>query len=189
MIQSDREQSVVRHSTAKIDFSGGMIFDGKKIYFERDVAATIRQNERLATNQLTQIKAAVVVLKLNQSINLQENQETQESDVEIVEMLLKDRIAAEENQFRLVGFEPVPISTVQIETEKIDQAGNLIERIKISAVDTFLDQVNNTIKATGPGSVVLVKPGSTDVPGFSSAFSGKRQSKSEGKFYVHSVAL
>ena len=186
MIQSDRESSA--DSSAKIDFSGGMIFDGQKIYFERDVAATIRQNERMANKQLTQVKAAVVILKLDQGVNLQENQETQESDVQVVEMLLKDRIAPEENQFRLVGFEPVPVTTVQIESEESDQAGNLVERFSISAVDTFLDQTNNTIKATGPGSVTLLKPGSADIAGLPPAFSGNRQrKKTENKYtYIRS---
>lgn len=158
---------------ADVEFAGGMVFDGQKIYFERDVQAQMRQSQAGGATQLTNASAAAASLKLDRRVDLQNNQEL-DADPQVVEMILKDRISTEQNQFKTVGFAPVPMTTVIVNNRKFDRFGQLTERVKISAVHAEFDEMQKAIVAYGPGSVEMVRQGGANIAGLSGGLTGNQ---------------
>ena len=169
LIESQPGSTDHSETQADVNFSGGMVFDGQKIYFERDVVARIKQQASDGHVQVTDAKAAAASLTLDQRISLQENQAPTQQSPKVVDLILKDRISPEQNQFKLAGFAPVPITTVVLNNQKLDRAGKLIERIAISATGSELNESTQTITAYGPGSVELVRQGGASMPGLPGA--------------------
>ena len=188
VIESQPQSNNRSDAQADVDFSGGMVFDGQKIYFERDVVARINQQQKDGNVQATGAKAAAVSLKLDQRVNLQESQSAERQNPKVVEMILKDRISPEQNQFKLAGFAPVPITTIVLNNQKLDRAGKLIERVTIDATGIEMNETAQTITAIGPGSVELVRQGGSSLPGLPGANNGRNaRPKNDGQFtYIRS---
>ena len=170
LIQSD---DAAKPAEADVAFVGGMVFDGQQIYFERDVVADIKQPQPAGQLQLTRANATAVSLKLEQRFDLQKKRSQQATDPKVVQMILKDRIAPEENQFKLVGYAPVPVATVVVTHQKLDRTGQLLERLKIASVHVEINDHGKSIVAYGPGQIEVVRHGQTRMSGLPDAISGR----------------
>lgn len=157
-----------------INWVGGMIFDGQKIYFEDSVAAAGLQND--PENDRTQLRSLSegLSVRLSNPINFRKLKAGGQQDigkVEIQELILVDQIS---NEKRVFTKAPIGLETdadrrpVVLEKQDFDPSGQLVAKQKIIVPHASIDVRSGNMRAAGPGAVMNWQKGAmtdTDRPG------------------------
>ncbi len=162
-------------SQLEVSWAAGMIFDGRKIYFEKDVAMTAESS----SDQDQQINKSRsfsqgLNIKLSEEIRLTST-DHKHADVKIEEVVLVDRIAEDQQVFQLAGenntspeFQlasssggtPTSLRTpIVIENQTFDANGKILERQTVIAPQANYSVSGGKIRAAGPGSIQLHRRG------------------------------
>lgn len=159
----------------EVGWAAGMIFDGRKIYFEKDVAMTAEsspdQNQQVSRSRSF---SQGLSIKLSEEIRLAST-DRKTNDVKIDEVVLVDRIAEGKQVFQLAGknnanpeFQlasspsdaPASLKTpIVIENQTTDANGKILERQTVIAPQANYSVSSGMIRAAGPGSIQLHQRG------------------------------
>ena len=164
----------------EVDWAAGMIFDGRKIYFERDVAMTAESapdQNALITRTRSFSQGLSITLTNEVRFNSTENNETK-----LDEIVLVDRIAAGKRVFQLANksdtdpdFQLAGTSTstdarpgsstnrlttpIVIEHQTLGPDKQITERQTVIASNASYSATTGMVRAAGPGSIQLHQRG------------------------------
>lgn len=143
-----------------VEFAGGMIFDGQKIYFERDVRANVVQ---LNGQEKTRTKAVgeALSITLDRGFRFRELEKgASGQNPGIVQMIFRESVPPEKTQFKLASFtEARPPRPVRIASIKKDANGNVVEKLTLRCPNASVSKNKNQMIANGPGSIEIYRKG------------------------------
>ena len=147
-----------------VEFAGGMIFDGQKIYFERDVRANVVQLTP-ENRTRTQATGEVLSITLDRGFKFRELEKKGAAgkSPSIVRMIFRDSLPPEKIQFKQASYvearQPQPVRIVSV---KKDPNGNVIEKLILRSPNASVSEKENQLIANGPGSVEIYRKGGND---------------------------
>ena len=162
----------------EVNWAAGMIFDGRKIYFEEDVAMTAKSAPDQDGN-VTQSRSFSrgLSIALTEEVRIASTKDSAKrlgSDIQIDEVILVDHITAEKRvfqlassdntstPFQLAGAEPATnrlTTPVVIEHTTFDANGKILERQTVIAPQATYAATSGMIRASGPGAIQLHRRG------------------------------
>ncbi len=147
--------------TIDLTWDGGMIFDGQKIYFEKNVTSKTVDARPDGGSTQTQTLSAALSVMLAQQVNFQdfEGGTGNSSRIDVREMIFVEQLAPENEAFKQVAhLEPVRTPVV-FEHQLRDRQGIVQDLIKVIAPHATVRSADNQIVAHGPGSLVIYRRG------------------------------
>ena len=161
-----------RTSKMNIEFAGGMIFDGRNIYFEYGIDAKIRE-QRLDGFSTTSATGNALKIILDRQVDFNNLDDTSvNSDPQIVEMIFRSTPPEGQAQFKFAGFNKRENKFVFIESEKQDRSGNIVEKIKLVSPHAVVNRLENKLTAHGPGGIEIYRKGRPGKPSSGFGFIG-----------------
>ena len=162
----------------KITWQGGMIFDGSKIYFERDVISnSVTQREDKSSN-LTSTESAILSLELDQYVTLHTRGQgepevsAKRPQPKIKTLFLMDHLPDGKHVFNLAGFQqPTPRKPILIANVTRNPAGKITEQQKLVAPSATINVSANSLTAVGPGALAIHRPNRSSATGYASPLS------------------
>lgn len=162
----------------KITWQGGMIFDGSKIYFERDVISnSVTQREDKSSN-LTSTESAILSLELDQYVTLHTRGQgepevsAKRPQPKIKTLFLMDHLPDGKHVFNLAGFQqPTPRKPILIANVTRNPAGKITEQQKLVAPSATINVSANSLTADGPGALAIHRPNRSSATGYASPLS------------------
>ncbi len=161
----------------EITWQGGMIFDGKKIYFERDVISNSISRQDDQSSNHTSTESAILSIELDRYVNLQtrksdEIKTAKGSQTKIKSLFLVDQLPDGNPVFNLAGFQqPTPRKPILIANAMRDPTGRITEQQKLVAPNATIETKTNTIIADGPGALAIHRPNKNSANGSTSPLS------------------
>lgn len=152
-----------------INWQGGMIFDGRKMYFEDEVAAVGMQHNQDTKSQVRSLSAGLSVM-LSQEINFKQlsgNGQHGMGEIDIREMILVDRLTKEKRVFDdpSAGNPKATHSPVVFEKIDLDSRGQIAAKQKMIVPHASVDMTNGNVRASGPGTLMNWQVGKLDATG------------------------
>ena len=166
-----------------VNFSGGMIFDGKRIYFERDIRAKIKQ-QATGTTTITNASGTALSLTLDRRIDLKKLDNSNGEQPEIIDMAFRQHLPADKAKFKSVDKNFSQTQPVFIENYKQDSTGKIIEKLALQSPFAKMDRRTNELVARGPGSIQIYRPGSNGRGAVGFGFVGNANS-TDALTYIH----
>ncbi len=146
--------------TINVVFDGGMVFDGLKVYFERQVNADIRQQRPDGTISETRANGNALSLTLDRRLDFRDLGESKlDIRPEIIGIILLENLAPEKAQFVQAGFQPATDAPAVITNQNIGTDGQITGRFTVRTPQAEVDNRANAIVAYGPGSVQIYRRG------------------------------
>jgi len=152
-----------------VAWKGGMIFDGSKVYFERDVVMSANQPDKTGNQSNIQSLSEGLSIELTAPINFQDmNSDQKKPKAKIRELVLVDQVPKSKQVFKMVKHssentddptQPVTANAsnvkrpVVIENRIFSPAGQMLEQQRISVPQAVVNVDAGTIKSKGPGSI------------------------------------
>lgn len=170
-----------------VNFLGGMIFDGQRLYFERGVNADILQQEGPIQSS-TIATGAALSITLDQELNFDAKRQSAESsnDPKIVQFNMRQSIPVEKTRFKQVGFANGPPEPVEIRHAKLGTNGEVLEQLTLRSPHALMNESKKELTASGPGSIRIHRKGSGGKAADGFGFLGKKtQSNSNQYTYIH----
>ncbi len=151
--------------TTHVDWLGGMVFDGQKIYFETAVQSRSRQtNERERSTTALSTSSAALSIVLNRRIDFSDVEEEQADQLKADRLVMVGWMEAGDVAFPKT-FAPATTRTVSILSAKYDASGQLAGTQEIAAPRATFDVHSGLASCRGPGFVMARQPaGSADDP-------------------------
>lgn len=150
-----------------ISWRGGMIFDGRKIYFEDEVSAVGMQTKDGKRSQVRSLSEALSVM-LEEEIDfkkLKGGEDNGVGDVEIREMILVDRLSDEKRVFEKPDSAATTApSPVVFEKLDFDDSGEVSAKQKMIVPHASVDMISGNVRASGPGTLMNWQHGKMESP-------------------------
>lgn len=153
-----------------ISWRGGMIFDGRKIYFEDDVSAAGMQSKEEKRSQVRSLSTALSVM-LESEIDfkkLKGGRDGGVGDVEIREMILVDRLSDDKRVFKnpnpptQTNANPSPVVFEKLDFDPV--TGQLVGKQKMIVPHASVDMITGNVRASGPGTLMNWQNGKMESP-------------------------
>jgi hypothetical protein len=178
-----------------IDWKGGMIFDGEKIYFEHEVRT--ESNEQRADGSRTMMRSISEGLNLilERRVDLRQSTSptsTGNDQIEVRQIVFVDRIPQNGRAFESVlpaGADHV-VNTVVLQKTTVGADGQPVDKQVLMVPRIVMERTSGDIKANGPGKMFQWKVSTGDPsrqPTFlpaSTASVGKSRPDSQGIEYL-----
>ena len=162
-----------------VKFGGGMIFDGKQIYFEHDIVADIAQQSR-GNHSTTNAVGNALRITLDQNVDFKNLEASpQEEQPQIVDMIFRSTVPSDQIQFKQVGHPANITKRLIVQNQKYDSKGNVLEKMTLSSPHVAMTQAKNELLAAGPGYVQIHRKGQNGNPTEGLGFVGNRNSSSK----------
>lgn len=158
-----KESEAATHTPADdiaISWRGGMIFDGRKIYFEDEVSAVGMQTQDEKRSQVRSLSEALSIM-LEKEIDFKNLKGGKENDgvgdVEIREMILVDRLTDDKRVFddpddsNQTNSSPSPVVFEKLD---FDPSGQVIAKQKMIVPHASVDMISGNVRASGPGTLM-----------------------------------
>ena len=184
----DKDNLLPNARIIDVNWTGGMIFDGQKIYFEDGVAAKIveKQTDGMVTNTRTLSQALSIVLSKRFQFAKQGGGQPDTDDLEIHEMIFLDELPASTAVFKQVSSSVKTKSPVALEHETRNSIGAVQDIVKVIAPRATVRATDDKIVAHGPGSVIMYRRGDTAKNGLGFARQRGIAPNPQGLTLVHS---
>ncbi len=161
-----------------VQWAGGMVFDGEKLYFETDVQSHSRQTSSTDSSvTTTTTTSAALSILLNQRIDFQQASEANKTNnLKVDKLVMVGWMEA--GQAAFPGTHQANKNRqVWIAAGKYDSSGTLVSNQELYSPRTTFDVNSGDANCLGRGTVIvrqLAKSTSTNAPTASLASSGKR---------------
>ena len=162
----------------EVSWAAGMIFDGRKIYFEEDVAMTAKSapDQKGSVTQSRSFSRGLSI-GLTEEVRIASTNDSTKrlgSDIKIDEVILVDSISEDKQvfqlassnnantPFQLAGTEPPTnrlVTPVVIEHTTFDANAKILERQTVIAPQATYSATSGMIRASGPGAIQLHRRG------------------------------
>ena len=153
-----------------VEFAGGMVFDGSKIYFERNVMMTSygdpTSDQRAVTKTLSQALSVELARRVDFS---QLSSGKTIGDVKMNEMVLVNRITEAQRVFKNHAGNDDPRmnsadTPIIFQNETFDRAGQLTQQRRVVVPRATINAATNTVYASGPGKIFAHQKGTQGLP-------------------------
>ncbi len=154
-----------------VEFAGGMVFDGSKIYFERNVLMTAYGAPTGAQPSVTKTLSQALSVELSNRVDFSQLSSGRKiGDVEMNEMVLVNSITDTQRVFKdHVGQDDPRFNAsdapIIFQNEVFDRSGQLTQQRRFVVPRATINAATNTIYATGPGKIFTHQKGSQGVAG------------------------
>ena len=166
------ENAVKQKSTPEnlnASWTGGMIFDGTKIYFESDVVLTADRIGNDGTKSTINSLSEGMSIELSKPVKFKNLQsDSKIGDAEVREIILVEQVPKTKQVFKMVKH-PNQLKTptkrpVVIENQTYNLNGELSEQQKITVPKAVLNRATGSLESQGPGTISIHRRGkpSTD---------------------------
>ncbi len=154
-----------------VEFAGGMVFDGSKIYFERNVMMTTygdkTAEERSVTKTLSQALSVALASRVDFS---QLSSGKTIGDVKMNEMVLVNRITEDQRVFKDHAGSDDPRmnaadTPIIFQNETFDRAGQMTQQRRVVVPRATINAATNTVYAAGPGKIFTHQKGNKGLAG------------------------
>ena len=149
-----------------VEFAGGMVFDGSKIYFERNVMMTSYGDETEDERSVTKTLSQALSVELANRVDFSQLSSGQTiGDVRMNEMVLVNQITEDQRVFKshAGNDDPRMNSTdtpIIFQNETFDRTGRLAQQSRVVVPRATINAATNTVYASGPGKIFSHQKGS-----------------------------
>lgn len=148
-----------------VKFSGGMVFDGEKIYFERNVMMTSSGDPEDPQRSITKTLSQALSIELGSRVDFSQLSSGQKiGDVKMNEMVLVNRITDDQRVFKNhVGNDDPRMNAADtpiiFQNETFDASGQLTQQRRVIVPSATINAATNTVYAVGPGKIFAHQKG------------------------------
>ncbi len=202
-LSSADENSVDVSDIQQVDvaWTGGMIFDGTRLYFEREILLTAQRKPEDNQQMTTQTFSQALTVELSERMDFRELSDSASTgprkSAQLKRLQLVNNIESDSSAFQQTSFEEgedqnrMRGKPVIVQNETTDAKGNLIQVQKIIAPMASVNAQSGAMVAKGPGKVINYQyqdPSNNQnrLSGFSSSF---QQQGSDGKPKLNCVHI
>ena len=154
-----------------VEFAGGMVFDGSKIYFERNVMMTTQGDETEEERSVTKTLSQALSVELASRVDFSQLSDGNSiGDVQMNEMVLVNRITEDQRVFKDHAGDDDPRmnsadAPIIFQNESFDRAGRLTQQRRVVVPRATINAATNTVYAVGPGKIFTHQKGSKGLAG------------------------
>lgn len=154
-----------------VEFAGGMVFDGSKIYFERNVMMTSYGDPADAERSVTKTLSQALSVELSTRVDFSQISSGQKiGDVKMNEMVLVNRITERQRVFKEHASDGDPRmnaadTPIIFQNETFDRAGRLTQQRRVVVPQATINAASNTVYAVGPGKIFTHQKGAQGLAG------------------------
>ena len=165
-VSDSTQTSAPGSGVTTVDWRGGMVFDGQKIYFETDVHSHSRQASRTdGSVTITNTRSAALSIALTRRIDFGQRQlPPADSDIKAEKLVMVGWMSAGDVAFPKT-WQPAEDRRVQVATEKYDVAGAIVSNQEVHAPRATFDVVTGRVNCKGPGSIIVRQKAGSDSSG------------------------
>lgn len=188
-------QAAGKNQEIEIEWLGGMIFDGEKVYFEHAVQSAAVETRPDGSQTVLRTLSEGLNLLLDRPVNLRQPNASAGSagsgeQMQIKQIVLVDRIPGNGRAFQVsqpLG-EPRP---VLLEKYSVSPTGMMLDKQQIQVPRIVMELETGDVTASGPGELLQWKPGGSGsgrAGGLTSPLARERNSGQparEGLDYLH----
>lgn len=184
----DKANMLPNGRVVDVNWTGGMIFDGQKIYFEENVGAKIieKHPDGSATNTRTLSEALSIVLSKRFDFAQAKAAQQDTDELAIREMIFLDELPASKAVFRQASATTKPSRPIALEHETRNARGQVQDIVKVIAPRATVRTTDDKIIAHGPGSVIMYRRGAASANGLGFARQKDATPNPNGLTLVHS---
>lgn len=154
-------QSVQAQSTPEnldVNWSGGMIFDGSKIYFEKDIEMFADRRGTDGNRANTRSLSQGLSVELSRPVQFQKLQQNKQlGEAKIKELIFVNEVPEAKQVFQMANhslpLDGAPRRSVVIENRSFDPAGEIVEQQRISVPQAIANMDSGVVECKGPGTV------------------------------------
>lgn len=157
-------QNLAMAPTGDIDlkWAGGMVFDGAKIYFERNVMMTSYGEKDSPEQSVTRTLSQALSISLAEKVDFRQlSGERSVGQVEMAEMVLVNHIPDQLRVFKRSAPSPAdnahfnsPDAPIIFQNETLDERGNILSQRRIAVPQATINAQTNQVIAPGPGKIL-----------------------------------
>ena len=154
-----------------VEFSGGMVFDGSKIYFERNVMMTSHGNPDDTERSVTKTLSQALSIELGQRVDFSQLSSGEKiGDVKMNEMVLVNHITEDQRVFKDNAGDDDPRmnatdAPIIFQNETFDSRGKLAQQRRVVVPRATINAATNTVYAVGPGKIFTHQKGTKGLAG------------------------
>jgi|GEM_PF-2822969 len=148
-----------------VEFAGGMVFDGSKIYFERNVMMTSHGDPTSAERSVTKTLSQALSVELASAVDFSQLSSGKTiGDVKMNEMVLVNHITEDQRVFKDHAGDNDPRmnsadTPIIFQNETFDRAGQLTQQRRVVVPRVTINAATNTVYAVGPGKIFTHQKG------------------------------
>jgi lipopolysaccharide export system protein LptA len=192
--QNQTNQKLSGLEKVKINWGGGMVFDGSRIYFENaiEVFANRRTNAQ-GQRSTTKTNSEALTIELTESIRFEKLADSgsatdiesqHRNETQIHRMVFVNHVDQNQRAFRLASHQPDDLGSnkvIGLQNATFDANGNVVALQKLFVPMATVDAVSGDIATSGPGTALTYQysKDSNKVTGFSQNNPANNTKKSE----------
>jgi len=151
------DSGATRYREVKVTWASGMVFNGKKVYFEDQVLLVAEGENAQKTATITRAFGGGVSIELEQEVNFSQMESTTEQQQDIREMIIVEQVAAGRRVFNLANFTPSPKldrpTDAWIKHQVFGEKGSLVEQLEFFGTQITLISKTGVLNGKGPGAI------------------------------------
>ena len=145
-----------------LQWAGGMVFDGAKIYFERNVMMTSFGEKGSPDQSVTRTLSQALSISLAEKVDFRQlSGERSVGQVDMTEMVLVNHIPDQLRVFKRSAPSPSdnahfnsPDAPIIFQNETFDKRGNILSQRRIAVPQATINAQTNQVIAPGPGKIL-----------------------------------
>lgn len=159
--QAAEPAAKAKQQELEVEWQGGMIFDGEKVYFEHAVQSEAVETAPDGSQTVLRTVSEGLNLLLDRPVNLRQRSAgvgAESSELKIRQIVLVDRIPGNGRAFQVSQ----PLSEnrpVLLEKYTVTPAGQMLDKQQIRVPRIAMELESGDVTAKGPGEILQWKPG------------------------------
>lgn len=158
-VAATRNSKTPKLENAKVSWTGGMVFDGSKIYFENGVEVTANRPPNDEGHRSTiKTNSEALTIELTDSIRFEKLDSADENlnprtEPEIKRMVFVNRVEENNRAFKLASARKVP-GVIAFQNASFDSQGNVLDLQKLFVPMATVDALSGEVVSSGPGQAL-----------------------------------
>ncbi len=156
-----QDQALAPTGDIDLQWAGGMVFDGAKIYFERNVMMTSFGEKDSPEKSITRTLSQALSISLAKKIDFRQlSGERSVGEVDMAEMVLVNHIPDQLRVFQRAAPSPSdnahfnsPDAPIIFQNETFDARGKMLQQRRIAVPQATINAQTNQVFAAGPGKI------------------------------------
>jgi hypothetical protein len=162
--EADLTGTKTPYDRVTVSWNSGMVFNGRKIYFEDDVKLVASGRNVDGNSMQTSAGGQGVTLELSQQVDLAGTRNDTDAKIELTEAVIVDRVPGSQRVFNYVNADLNQArngpSTASITHQTANPAGVTLELQQFQAKQITLDIATGLVSSKGPGFLAQHRSGS-----------------------------
>ncbi|MFM7740878.1 MAG: hypothetical protein ACKO9H_15850, partial [Planctomycetota bacterium] len=161
LAQAAEPEAKAKQQELEVEWQGGMIFDGEKVYFEHAVQSEAVETAADGSQTVLRTVSEGLNLLLDRPVNLRQRSSgvgVESGELNIRQIVLVDRIPGNGRAFQVSQ----PLSEnrpVLLEKYTVTPSGQMLDKQQIRVPRIAMELESGDVTASGPGEILQWKPG------------------------------